>query len=330
MKEFPKHDIPAEVAQVLNEQQLEVLAIWRRGPRFWTGRVRLPSQDGQAAQEGVLKVVLDDWPWRRRTDQAEWHSSDQLLAEADVLMTLGDHRHRIRGHVPSILNHKRQRPAWTLRSMVHGRAVDLADNGFSFDPGTWRTNDISRLVGYIRDYQAVSMDLPDLAVETSQSDARHMSTWVKRLNLDNSAQALQHYSPEIEAYLETAVPWVASLPQVLVHGEVYPMHIFVHNADIALIDWENAQRGNELMDLVTFWIRGATMPDWQASFKAEAAATETLLDQAEFEKLWDFMVVSSATGTVRHLELAPEVTPAYREAAISELVRAVMAALKRG
>lgn len=323
------HDIPPEALAVLREQNLELIQIWRGGPRFFTALVRMAGIDGQPGPEGVLKVVLDDWPWQRRSDQSEWHSSDQLLAEADVLQALQHHRHRIAGHIPSILEHKRDRPAWTLRSMVYGRAIELAANGFGFDPATWRPNDTSRLVRFIRDYQKVSLDLPDLARVTSKSEIQHMSAWVRRLGLDDPPAALTAMGETISSYLTAAVPWIETLPRVLVHGEVYPMHIYVKDADVALIDWENAQRGNELIDLVTFWIRGSTMPEWQEDFKRQVAASETMLPPADFEKLWDFMVVSSATGTIRHLELAPEVTPVYRSAAIASLAAAITAALQR-
>lgn len=324
---YDKADVPADVADVLAEQQLEIVKIWRRGPRFWTGLVRLPDNGDIPGQEAVLKVVLNDWPWQLQTNATEWHSSDQLLAEADVLLALGEYRHRLSGHLPSILGHKRDRPAWTLRSMVYGRGIDLAANGFGFDSTTWHSQDTKRLVNYIRDYQKLSLELPELAVSTAKGDPQYMDAWVSWLDLDNPAEALTTYSYDIKNYLTDLVPWVKSLPHVLVHGEVYPMHIYVDEGKLALIDWENAQRGNEMIDLVTYWLRGTTHIDWQADFKRQVADSERLLNPNEFNKLWDFMVVTGAAGTIRHLELAPEIAPEFRQAAVTDLVQIVRTAL---
>ena len=333
----PEPGLPPVVARLLAERGWRHQAVYRHGPRYWVGQITGHDPTDPAAP-GILKLVLDDTRWLNPATQQERSTSDQLLAEAEILRHWSNPKRRLGeggwpGRVAATTArwhaHGAEPVAWSVRSMLPGSSYELGASPIRFRPDFFTEARIAQLISFVRSYQHPA--------EQFQGDLPHLpgpDYWnpemrLEAVSLHYPVPALADMAPAIRRFVRDEAVLYNRQPPLLSHFEVYPSHLFDTDGRLSLIDWENVGFGNSLTDFVPVWLRAFDQPDWQRAYYEQIRVAAQIGSAAEFDRLWQLETLLQACGILRYLdqsELEPAGWRAQYEAQLLQSVRSILEA----
>lgn len=311
--------LPAAVATIMAQENLELERVIRDGPRYWVGRVR------RGATPLILKTVVRDDPWQGPLSAKQFRPSDQLRAEIVTLEELGRHAGELRGRAPVIHARAVGEKVWSLREVVGGPDMAAGFSPFVFAPVFYKTVSPAELVAYIESYQRLTPELAGHIATSPRSYQMSLRAKMIMAGLDNPQPSLQPCAAAAVSYLNARQMLHDQAGLVLTHGELYPPHIF-YDGEVCVIDWENAALGNAAHDFVAVWIRAYADGQWQARF-LENMAQHRQFSTPQWQQLWDLEVVYQAAGALNYLDWSYQETPAQAGAAAAWLQAELQATL---
>jgi hypothetical protein len=262
----------------------------------------------------ILKVVIDDAHWHSPRTRKKFRPSDQLRAELEALKALNRYGEHLPGKVPTLLSGNLdgdQDVAWMLRTNIRSASMAVDNSTLAFRPEFYEQVTPEALVDYILGYQKLTPQLRSWAATTPHTDQADLTSKRTEAGFDNPQAELLPYHRALNRYFDERTDWHDQQLDTLVHGEVYPPHLFWENGQLVMIDWENVGLDHRLHDLATVWIRTFDNPAWQARFH-QVVVERGRLDQPEDRALWDLEIVYKAAGNLNYLAWSKTETPKHR------------------
>jgi aminoglycoside phosphotransferase (APT) family kinase protein len=291
-------ELPPQVRDVVQRESLVVEEVNRNGPRFWVGKVR----SGEKLL--IAKAVIDDQPWHDPGTGWEFRPSDLLSTEIAVTAALG----------PQVWLSADDGRSWFVRAIVPGAGLAAGASTLQAHGAMFEDSVTAALVEFVLSYQALTTrfrGLLEQSVGTKKARLKPSTAWY---DLQHPAEPVKPYASAIAAMAERHEELHDRRIDTLVHGELYPAHIMLHDGKVGLIDWENARLDNSLSDFVTLWSRGFDRPEWQQRLMKELEARGVLVSD-EDRALWDLEVLLQAAGNLKYLHYSKLEPPELRERA---------------
>lgn len=293
-----------EVSAILASQGLVQTRVMRDGPRYWVGEVR---RNG-GGEPLILKIVINDEPWRSTDTQTFFRPSDQLKAEIATIKFLHSRAKLAQVRVPNYYASSETDPVWFIRQSIGGRDMAAGDSSFVFAERFYSEVTPEALIEYVLGYQQATPGLKLTLKAAPRSFQADLRAKMYLGGLHTPQPRLQPYATAVNTYLEDRRELHDTAETALIHGELYPPHLFIEDGQICTIDWENAGLDNRLHDLVAVWVRAYGSSGWQAKFRQEIRRRG-----AEFgpnwQELFDLEVVYQAARALNYLDWSCAETP---------------------
>lgn len=276
-----------QVGQVMRKLKLDVLQVLENGPRYVVVSTRY---EGRPA---LFKMMV---PHASNPTLAEdtgvWHPGlyNDVLKEAALLEFLSEHRERIAGTVPLLLNHGTvPGSAWYIRELLPGAPMAGAEAPFVYPAAFYEQVAPSEMVKYFCSlHQLTPLVTPRLE--------RHLKLWYPRtehihllvaaLGGDWSHPVVRELAGRLGPWMEANEPVLRRSKRVIAHNEPYASHVFLENGKIGLIDWESSSWGHRLHDFSRLWVRFFDHDEYRAGFEQELAAAGYLESEDDLVA-WD-------------------------------------------
>lgn len=301
--------------------QLELVRVFRDGPRYWVGLVR------RGEDQLVLKLVLDDTPWVSPGSDQRFRPSDQLRTEIEVVKALGEHRSKIKGRVTALAGFSIDHEPWMLRQDLGTENVADNDSPLVFRPEFFAGEAGRSVLEFIASYQLVTTELRGSVERSPHTAQTTLEARMVIANLEQPIEPLAPYAARISDFLAERRDLHDSRRDTLAHTQVFPVHIFVSpQGEVGLIDWENACLSNALHDFMSLWIRGLAHPDWQRGLELWLAQRQRVRTDDDRE-LWLVERLLHAVGALNYAYWSHHESPAVRQRAIDLLTRCIRTTL---
>ena len=299
-----------EVDHVIRELKLPVHQLLEDGPRYVVASTEY--QGRPALFKMMVPHAFNPTP---PEDAGVWQLSlyDNVRKEIALLEFLTEHRGRIAGQVPELLNHgKTPGSAWYIRELLHGAPMAAAGTPFVFPARFYREVPAARMVAYFRSLHELSpLIRPQLE--------RHLKLWLPRVeHIRLLAVALggEWSHPEVRRLAARLEPWILEgepllrrAGRVIAHDEPFATHIFLEHGKIGLIDWEAASYGHPLHDFSRLWVRFFDNEAYRSEFEQELAGAGYL--DGEGALAWDVTRMVQSVASLNHYYnnhiLAPDI-----------------------
>ncbi|MGH7241179.1 MAG: phosphotransferase [Candidatus Saccharimonadales bacterium] len=297
-------------------ENLEPIEVHRDGPRFYGAHVT----DGE--QDFFIKDIVE--PESPENAGYIHTAANHLRTEIDMLGYLAGHGLDI---APKLLAANRGANPWYATEHIDDGYLGNNVSPFFYERGMLRQTNPRAIFQNIQVIQGLTnqQDIP--AWLTSPERAQTNNPDLGDSGIQFFADGTGWSRGKVERAYTKSLQIRAQSPQVLIHGEVYPQHVYV-SADgekTTFIDWENTKLGDAYSDHVAVWLRTLEEPEWQKAY-FELVSGQEGFDQAT----WDASVFLSAMGNYRWLTDGGDQMEASRRQAAAEFCRqAAMAAADR-
>ncbi len=283
------------VADLLGRLQLEPVRVYRNGPRCWVAHVRRDRTDY------TLKYAVGGSEWYGPTSGTRYVSSDRLVNEIQIMGALAKGQIGLAGTVPRVIDASTDGEIWVLREFSAGAAMSVGHSNFMFAPAFFEAANWNAALDFVISLQQATEQIRPLF--TSKFDGRDYTTLAARIEHARLSQP----SPSVEPYAGEIAQWFGGRDaqydarrEVMIHGEMYPPHIFMQDGAVVVIDWENAMLGGVFQDLAALWVRGYDRPEWQRVFVDELEDRGVIADEDD-RQVWDTATMLSVLSNLNHL-----------------------------
>lgn len=317
--------LPGEVQNAIGRHDIELVRLFRDGPRYYTALVKASDQ------QGILKVVLPANPGRQNP-QSVSELSKLVRREILLLQLFERHEADLSGLSPHLLDFGNDEPAWYLREHLDGNAFTHPEAPFVYGPEFFKAIPAAQVASYVASVHLISRldhDMLGLLEETRFDlwSYERLSNWRGIAQVIPALRALVPAIAErFDQARETYDFATADLSQaVIAHNELYPDHFFLINRRLCLIDWENVGLSNRLRDLVSVWQRSFQNPTWQRSLR-DAIAAEGVLEGGGMA-VWRTEILMQSIANLGYFWRENFADKAYQAAATSFLLESIEAVL---
>lgn len=307
-------ELPQVAREIMLEQQLEPLQIWRNGPRYVAAEVVSPY--GKA----LFKLVLPDIRGASIT-------ANKTVREMDFLSFL-----RIQAgfedSAPHIFASSQDKPVWMLRSLFESPTLSNNDSPFRFNDEFYSTIEPKEVVAF---FQRIHAATPALSPTMHKVLDRYPATmgFYKKANhwpgIVLPQEEFEGITTEAIALFNSAKHDWDRAPRVISHCEPYGVHLFRHGDSLTLIDWENVALWNQLHDLSMIWIRAFEDPIWQNNLYR--AIEDAGYFEGPHELIWKCEIVMQCAANYIYFKYHSPEAVDFREAGKTFFMQTIKAAL---
>jgi aminoglycoside phosphotransferase (APT) family kinase protein len=299
-----------EVGQTMRKLGLQVSQLLEDGPRYVVASTEYRSRPA------LFKMMVPhaDNPIAPE-DTGTWHPGlyNDVLKETALLEFLSEHRQRVAGNVPLLLNHGTEPGSvWYIRELMQGAPMAGAEAPFVFPAKFYEQVPPAKVVAYFR-------SLHELTPLVTERLARHLRLWYPRtehvrllvaaLGGEWSHPAVQQLAGRVGPWMDAHEPVLWRSERVIAHNEPYASHVFLEHGRIGFIDWESSSWGHRLHDFSRLWVRFFDRDDYRAEFERELAAAGYLGSEDDLVA-WDLVRLVQGVASLNYYHnnhvLAPE------------------------